>query len=89
MTASHSAGLAGNFFRVAPDFMLFCLANTDDVRFIASLRVGHLHDDAVQPAEQVDPLLAVRFADIFPSDDRAIEDCLATNEVQAVDLEVA
>ena len=39
--------------------MLLCLAKTDDVRLIASLRVGHVHDDAVEPAEQIDPLLTI------------------------------
>jgi hypothetical protein len=38
--ASHSAGVAGRLFGVAPDFMFHRLANTDDARFIASLRVG-------------------------------------------------
>jgi hypothetical protein len=47
--------------------MLFCLAKTDDVRLIASLRVGHVHDDAFKPAEQVDPLLIVG----FPGDGRS------------------
>ena len=59
ISASHSAGVAGGFFRVATDFMLLCLAKTDDVRLIASLRVGHVHDDAFKPPEQVDSLLGL------------------------------
>ena len=69
--------------------MLLCLAKTDDVRLIASLRVGHVHDDAVEPAEQIDPLLTIGLSVIFSCDDRGIEDGLATNEVQAAGLDVA
>ena len=53
--------------------MLFYLAKTDDVRLIASLCVGHMDNDAAQPAEQIDPLLAVGLTVVLPSDDRAIE----------------
>lgn len=52
--ASHSAGVAGGFFRIETDFMLLCFVKTDDVRFIVSLCVCHVHDDAFKPAEQVD-----------------------------------
>ena len=89
MSVSHSAGVAGGFFRVAPDFMLLCLAKTDDVRLIASLCVCHVHDDALEPTEQADPLLAVGFAVVFPGDDRAVEYSFATNEVQSVSPDVA
>ena len=56
------------------DFMLFCLSKTDDVRLIASLCVSHVHDDAVEPAEQIDPLLAIRLPVIFPGEDRCVND---------------
>jgi hypothetical protein len=56
--------------------MLLCLAKTDDVRLIASLRVGHVHDDALKPAEQIDSVLAIGLPGIFPSDDRPVEDSL-------------
>ena len=69
--------------------MLFCLAKTDDVRLIASLCIGHMYNDAAQPAEQIDPLLAVGLTVVLPSDDRAIEDCLATHEIQTVDSDFA
>jgi len=68
--------------------MLLCLAKTDDVRLIASLRVSHVHDDAIKPPQQVDPLLAVGFPGIFPGDDRSIENSFATNEVKSVTLDV-
>ena len=38
-------------------------------RFVPS----HVHNDAVEPAQQVDSQLALRCAVIVPSDDRAIE----------------
>ena len=53
MTASHSAEVAGSFFRVTSDFMPFCFANADDVRLIASLRVGHVHDIAPDIAQSI------------------------------------
>ena len=81
MTASHCAELAGNFFRVAPDFMFLCSAKANDVRFIASLSVGHVHDDAIQPAEQIDSLLAIGCTVIVPRNDRAIEYGFATDEI--------
>ena len=68
--------------------MLLCLAKADDVRHIASLRVSHVHDDAIEPAEPIDPLFAIRYAGIFPGDNRAIEDGFATNEVEFVDFNV-
>jgi hypothetical protein len=69
--------------------MLCCLAKTDDVRFIASLRVGHVHNDAIQPAKQVDPLLPIGTAGVFPGDDGSIKDSFASDEIQAVVLDVA
>ena len=48
-----------------------------------------MHDDAVEPAEQIDTLLSISLTVIFPGDDRGIEDGLATNEVQAAGLDVA
>ena len=73
-------------FRVVTDFMLFCLAKADDVWLMASRCVGHVHDDVVKPTEQIDSLLAVSFAAIFPLEDRAIEDRFTTIEVQSVAL---
>ena len=58
------------------------------MRFIASLRICHVHDDALEPAEQIDPFLAVDFAVIFPGNDRAVEYCLTTEEVKAMGLDV-
>jgi predicted nuclease of predicted toxin-antitoxin system len=52
--------------------MLLCLAETDEVRLIATLCVSHVHDDAIKPSEQVDPPLAMSFTRIFPTDDGAI-----------------
>jgi hypothetical protein len=69
--------------------MLLCLAKTDDVRLIASLCVGHMHNDAIKPPEQIDSLLTIGFPGIFPSDDWSIEDSLATNEVKSVAFDVA
>lgn len=69
---SQSAGVAGGFLRVPTDFTLLCLAQTDDVRLIATLCVSHVHDDAIKPSEQVDPPLAMSFTRIFPTDDGAI-----------------
>ena len=81
MTASHCAELTGNFFRVAPDFMFLCSAKANDVRFIASLSVGHVHDDAVQPADQIDSLPAIVCTVIVPRNDRAVEYGFATDEI--------
>lgn len=89
MAASHSAVLAGNFFRVTPDFMLLCLAKADDVQFIAPLRVGHVHDGALKPSKQIDPLLAIGFAGIFPGNNRMIEDGFAACKVKPVDIDIA
>ena len=69
--------------------MLLCLAKTDDVRLIASLRVAHVHDDAFEPTEQVDSLLPVGFSGISPGDDQSVEDGFATNEIKSVVLDIA
>jgi hypothetical protein len=69
--------------------MLLCLAKTDDVRLIASLCVGHVHNDAFKPAEQIDSLLSIGFPGIFPGDDWSIEDSFTTSEVQSVVFDVA
>jgi len=66
--------------------MFFCLPKADDVRLIASLCVCQVYNDAVQPAEQVDPLLSVGLTSIFPGDDWSVKDCFATYEVQFVVL---
>ena len=55
MTASHSLGLAGNFFDVAPDFMFFGLSQADDVLLIAALRAGH----DLTPAPASAPLVSL------------------------------
>lgn len=65
-----------------------CLAKADDARLVASLRVGRVNDDAVKPVEQVDPLLTIGFMSIFPCGDRAVADCLAIGEIQAMDADV-
>ena len=59
------------------------------MRLIASLRVGHVHDDAIEPAEQIDPLFAIRYAGIFPSDDWSIEDRFAAHKIELVVSDVA
>ena len=69
--------------------MLLCLAKANDVRLIASLRVGHVHDDAIEPAEQIGPLFAIRYAGIFPGDDRPIEDRFAAHKIELVVSDVA
>ena len=40
---------------------------------VTSLCIGHMYNDAAQPAEQIGPLLAVGLTVVLPSDDRAIE----------------
>jgi len=89
MSRSHSAGVAGSFFGVVTDFMFLCLAKTDDVRHIASLCVGHVHNDTAQPTEQIDPLLPLGFTGILPCDDWAVKDRFTPHKVQFVSLEVA
>jgi hypothetical protein len=69
--------------------MFFCLAKADDVRLIASLCVGNVHNDAAQPTEQIDPLLPVGFTRIFPGDDWSVKDRFTAHKVQFVALEVA
>jgi hypothetical protein len=64
--------------------MFFCLPKADDVRLIASLCVCQVYNDAVQPAEQVDPLLSVGLTSIFPGDDWSVEDSFTTNEVKSM-----
>jgi len=61
--------------------MFLCSAKANDVRFIASLSVGHVHDDAIQPAEQIDSLLAIGCTVIVPRNDRAVEYGFATDEI--------
>ena len=48
-----------------------------------------MHDAAVEPAEQIDALLAVRFPRIFPTDDRVFEDRLATREIEIAVFDIA
>ena len=69
--------------------MFFRFAKTDDVHVIASLCVSQMHDAAVEPAEQIDALLAVRFPRIFPTDDRVFEDRLATREIEIAVFDIA
>ena len=71
-TASHSAGLAGNFFDVAPDFMLPCLSKIDDVKVIFALSVGHDHYLTVKPASRPESKFSVCDARIFVYNYRTI-----------------
>ena len=48
-----------------------------------------MHDAAVEPAEQIDALLAIRFTRIFPGDDREFEDRLATREIETAEFDIA
>ena len=48
-----------------------------------------MHDAAVEPAEQIDALLAIRFPRIFPTDDRVFEDRLATREIEIAVFDIA
>jgi hypothetical protein len=50
--------------------------------------VGHANDAAVEPAEQVDPLLLVREAIVLLGKDGVIEDLLAALEAQAMLAEI-
>ena len=54
----------------------------------ASLCVGHVDDPSFQQTEEIDPHLSIGHAVVFLGDHRAVEDCLATNEVELVISEV-
>jgi hypothetical protein len=64
--------------------MFLCLAKTDDVRLIASLRVIPVHHDTVKSCEQIDPLLPIGLAGIFPGDNRSVESRFETKEIESM-----
>jgi len=69
--------------------MFFRLAQADDVQIFATLRVGDVYNAAIQKTKRIDALLSVRFPNIFPTDHRAVENRIATDEVQPVAGNVA
>lgn len=52
------------------------------------LRIGHMDDATAQPAEQVDPLLAIGQALVLLRDDGMIEHLLTAIEVESMPAEI-
>lgn len=58
------------------------------MQILPAFRVCHVDDSALQPAEQVHALLAIRQARILGGEDRTVEHRLAAIEVQPVAAEI-
>ena len=76
--------LVGNEGEVVARFMSSGLSKGDNVDVVAALGVSHVHDATLEPAEQIDALLAVDVSIVFRRHHRMIENRLTVDEVELV-----
>ena len=76
------------FCNVVARFILFCLAQGDDVGTLAALGVDQHDDLVVQPPEGYKALFVVALANVFARYGEVVPDRLATNEIEAMNLDV-
>lgn len=58
------------------------------MEFLSTLRVGHVDDSLMEPAEKVDPLFAVGLSCVLRGDNRPVENRFTTLEIQAMATEI-
>jgi hypothetical protein len=65
------------------------LSQADDMKIVAWLCIGQMHNDSVEESQQINPLFAIVQTGIFLSGDRTIKNCFAPNKIQTMFAEVA
>lgn len=88
---SLSLALALKFFgfcNVVARFILFRLAQGDDVGALATLGVDQHDDLVVQTSEGNEALFVVAFANVFASYGEVVPNSLSANEIEAMNLDI-